>query len=69
MNNMFADDAELCAADLRCFLMRVIVTVLRNPIFTFAYGLLKIFYTSISVVPILTIIYLKKFDIFKKKLF
>ena len=24
MNNMFADDAELCAADLRCFLMRVI---------------------------------------------
>ena len=22
MNNMFADDAELCAADLRCFLMR-----------------------------------------------
>ena len=26
MNNMFADDAELCAADLRCFLMRVIVT-------------------------------------------
>ena len=28
MNNMFADDAELCAADLRCFLMRVIVTKL-----------------------------------------
>ena len=31
MNNMFADDAELCAADLRCFLMRVIVTPIILP--------------------------------------
>ena len=42
MNNMFADDAELCAADLRCFLMRVIVTLILKNILKTAFSQNKI---------------------------